>query len=146
MYKAEDVIGTLMKEYLSLAQKQDEDSDTPQIKQSEENQHEENPAEPLLGTEDTSIVDHENDSSASKSSDETKLEKNCVSESSISPLQQFKNVVAIVDPPRVGLHPTVSDFEVFMCTSYSPLLCHSSCCRLSPIHIHSWSKNLVRHI
>ena len=22
---------------------------------------------------------------------------------------QFKNVVAIVDPPRAGLHPTVSD-------------------------------------
>lgn len=26
---------------------------------------------------------------------------------------QFKNVVAIVDPPRVGLHPTVSKFQPF---------------------------------
>lgn len=27
---------------------------------------------------------------------------------------QFKNVVAIVDPPRVGLHPTVSTFQSFI--------------------------------
>jgi tRNA (uracil-5-)-methyltransferase len=26
---------------------------------------------------------------------------------------QFKNVVAIVDPPHVSLHPTVSKFELF---------------------------------
>lgn len=103
-YKAEDVIGTLMKEYLSLAQKQDDIS-------AEENV---NPADPVLETEDTTIVDHENGSSESKSNDETKLE-NCVLENSISQVQQFKNVVAIVDPPRVGLHPTVSDFEVLMC-------------------------------
>ncbi|KAL8501476.1 hypothetical protein ACS0TY_020850 [Phlomoides rotata] len=116
--KAEDVIGTLMKEYLSLAQKSDQNSDMSQSKQSEENSAEENlsSADPVHGTEDTSSVDHENGSSASKSNDGTKLDKNCVLETSISPVQQFKNVVAIVDPPRVGLHPTVSDFEVLMCT------------------------------
>ncbi|PHT35163.1 hypothetical protein CQW23_26963 [Capsicum baccatum] len=37
---------------------------------------------------------------------ETQL-KNCSSENLTTPVQHFKNVVAIVDPPRAGLHPTV---------------------------------------
>lgn len=38
---------------------------------------------------------------------ETLLKKSCSSENLITPVQHFKNVVAIVDPPRAGLHPTV---------------------------------------
>lgn len=116
-YKAEDVIGSLMKEYLSLPKQQDENSDTSQNKESEANSAEENinSADCVLGTEDSSSVDHEDGCSAIKcSKDETKLEKHCASESSSTPVQQFKNVVAIVDPPRVGLHPTVSDVEAFL--------------------------------
>ncbi|XP_049378773.1 zinc finger CCCH domain-containing protein 24 [Solanum stenotomum] len=33
--------------------------------------------------------------------------KKCSSENLTTPVQHFKNVVAIVDPPRAGLHPTV---------------------------------------
>ncbi|KAK6163302.1 hypothetical protein DH2020_000166 [Rehmannia glutinosa] len=98
--KAEDVIGSLMKEYLSLPQKQDETSDAPQNKDSEIKSAEEDvsSANCMIGTED----------SADKcSEDENQLEKLCTSESGSTPMQQFKNVVAIVDPPRVGLHPTV---------------------------------------
>ncbi|KAK6163311.1 hypothetical protein DH2020_000175 [Rehmannia glutinosa] len=98
--KAEDVIGSLMKEYLSLPQKQDEISDASQNKDSEIKSGEEDvsSANCMIGTED----------SANKcSEDENQLEKLCTSESGSTPMQQFKNVVAIVDPPRVGLHPTV---------------------------------------
>lgn len=38
---------------------------------------------------------------------ETQLKKSCSSENLTTPVQPFKNVVAIVDPPRAGLHPTV---------------------------------------
>lgn len=36
------------------------------------------------------------------------------SSATAKPVQYFKNVVAIVDPPRVGLHPTVSSNLKFM--------------------------------
>ncbi|MCD7457410.1 hypothetical protein HAX54_035033 [Datura stramonium] len=38
---------------------------------------------------------------------ETQLKNSCSSENLTTPVQHFKNVVAIVDPPRAGLHPTV---------------------------------------
>ncbi|KAK4440747.1 Zinc finger CCCH domain-containing protein 24 [Sesamum alatum] len=107
--KAEDVIGSLMKEYLSLPHKQDETSEMSENKESEVVSAEENmsSADSVTRTEDNLSVEHENGSNASKcSKDEAQLEKHCTSESS-TPVQQFKNVVAIVDPPRVGLHPTV---------------------------------------
>ncbi|KAL3618524.1 hypothetical protein CASFOL_037606 [Castilleja foliolosa] len=95
--KAEDVIGSLMKEYLSLTENQDEISDTLQNKKSEIKSSEEDAvsADCMTGIEDSSSIDHENGSSASKCSKDEKQFK------------QFKNIVAIVDPPRVGLHPTV---------------------------------------
>ncbi|KAG8387690.1 hypothetical protein BUALT_Bualt02G0047500 [Buddleja alternifolia] len=105
--KAENVVGSLMKEYLSLPQKQAEISETPQNKEPEVSSTEEiiDSAECALGTEDSSSVDRANGGSVSIcSKDETQLHK---PESEITQVQQFKNVVAIVDPPRVGLHPTV---------------------------------------
>ncbi|XP_057782659.1 zinc finger CCCH domain-containing protein 24 [Salvia miltiorrhiza] len=108
--KAEDVIGSLMKEYLSLPEKQDEVIKTSENNESEANSAEENinSVNNMPGTEDSSIVNHENGHGASGcSKDEAKLEKHCTSESSSIPLRQFRNVVAIVDPPRVGLHPIV---------------------------------------
>ncbi|PIN17494.1 tRNA (uracil(54)-C(5))-methyltransferase [Handroanthus impetiginosus] len=107
--KAEDVIGSLMKEYLSLPQKQDVTNETLQNKEAEVNSAEENvnSADCGLGTEDNSSGDHENGCTASKSDDDAQMEKLCALESKSTPVQQFKNVVAIVDPPRVGLHPTV---------------------------------------
>ncbi|KAL0417730.1 UNVERIFIED_CONTAM: Zinc finger CCCH domain-containing protein 24 [Sesamum radiatum] len=107
--KAEDVIGSLMKEYLSLPHKQDETSEMSESKESEVVSADENisSADSVTRIEDNLSVEHENGSSAGKcSKDEAQLEKHCTLESS-TPVQQFKNVVAIVDPPRVGLHPTV---------------------------------------
>ncbi|XP_055833376.1 zinc finger CCCH domain-containing protein 24 [Solanum dulcamara] len=54
-----------------------------------------------------------NDKSLSESSvdgiteSETQLKRSSSSENLTTPVQHFKNVVAIVDPPRAGLHPTV---------------------------------------
>ena len=41
-----------------------------------------------------------------------KLLSNCTSKTGNPPVQHFKNVVAIVDPPRGGLHPTVSNTKL----------------------------------
>ncbi|KAL0436440.1 UNVERIFIED_CONTAM: Zinc finger CCCH domain-containing protein 24 [Sesamum radiatum] len=106
---AEDVIGSLMKEYLSLPHKQDETSEMSEDKESEVVSADKSisSADSVTRIEDNLSVEHENGSSADKcSKDEAQLEKHYTSESS-TPVQQFKNVVAIVDPPRVGLHPTV---------------------------------------
>ncbi|KAL1558554.1 zinc finger CCCH domain-containing protein 24 [Salvia divinorum] len=108
--KAEDVIGSLMKEYLSLPEKQDESRETSENNESEVNSSEENinSVDGVVGTEHSSVVNHVNGHAVNGcSKDEAKLEKDSISQSSSNPIQQFKNVVAIVDPPRVGLHPTV---------------------------------------
>ncbi|KAL3849441.1 hypothetical protein ACJIZ3_011323 [Penstemon smallii] len=108
--KAEDVIGSLMKEYLSAPQKPDElyvtsQDNVPEIDTAENiNSNDFGP-----GPEsNSSSIDHDNSCSPSKCpKDENPLLENCTSEIKSIPEQQFKNVVAIVDPPRVGLHPTV---------------------------------------
>ncbi|GER57710.1 zinc finger (CCCH-type) family protein [Striga asiatica] len=108
--KAEDVIGSLMKEYLSLPQNQDETNtlgnEEPEIKPSEEDS---DSADCITGNGDSSTIDHEKSSSIAPKSpkDEKQLENFCTSESGNNPIWQFTNIVAIVDPPRVGLHPTV---------------------------------------
>ncbi|KAL0460204.1 UNVERIFIED_CONTAM: Zinc finger CCCH domain-containing protein 24 [Sesamum latifolium] len=107
--KAEDVIGSLMKEYLSLPYKQDETSEMSENIEFEVVSADKSisTADSLTKIEDNLSVEHENGSTAGKcSKDEAQLENHCTLESS-TPVQQFKNVVAIVDPPRVGLHPTV---------------------------------------
>lgn len=94
-----------MKEYLSLPEKQDENREAPENSESKANSAEENmnPVDCVLGNE-------ENGHGATECpKDETKLEKNGTSQSSSTAVRQFRNIVAIVDPPRVGLHPTVSD-------------------------------------
>ena len=108
-----------MKEYLSLPEKQDENRDTSENNESEANSAEENinSVDGVVGAENSSVVvNHENGHAVSGcSKDEAKLEKDSTSQSSSNPMRQFKNVVAIVDPPRVGLHPTVSDLQAFLC-------------------------------
>ncbi|KAM4096113.1 hypothetical protein ACJW30_08G080500 [Castanea mollissima] len=113
--KAEDVMGSLLKEYLNVPQKPDEISNT------SENSDKENATagekdtsiDAVLDPEESSSHDLINNKSASGCSENeeqeagSQLQKNCTSESGNTSLQQFKNVVAIVDPPRVGLHPIV---------------------------------------
>lgn len=104
-----------MKEYLSLPQKPDEVCTTqntePEVSTNEE---EIKSADSELGTDDNSSTVHENDCGEVKhSEDGMRTQEHCTSESKSTAIRQFENVVAIVDPPRVGLHPTVSD-EVFL--------------------------------
>lgn len=120
--QAEDVMGSLLKEYLNVPQKPDEISNT------SENSDKENATagekdtsiDAVLDPEESSSHDLTNNKSASGSENEeqeagSQLQKNCTSESGNTSVQQFKNVVAIVDPPRVGLHPIVS-YMLDMCS------------------------------
>ncbi|XP_077226575.1 zinc finger (CCCH-type) family protein [Tasmannia lanceolata] len=158
--KAEDVMGTILREYLDVPQKHDEilhlpeSNDKENISEGENGTHDDKihsgdkgildcsddissrnveatqvPRDGVVLVEPTegSILNasklnegsnHEmaNAKSASdcqhnslgKCEDPSK--RNCISEengTSAIPMQQFKHVVAIVDPPRVGLHPIV---------------------------------------
>ncbi|EYU18839.1 hypothetical protein MIMGU_mgv1a0189602mg, partial [Erythranthe guttata] len=115
--KAEDVTGSLMKEYLSLPEKPCDD-----VSIASKNKEE---SEVELAEESNSSVNPENGFNAStRATDETQLEKQCTSENN-SPLHRFKNVVAIVDPPRVGLHPTV--IKVIRTQSQLKRLVYISC-------------------
>ncbi|KAJ8543924.1 hypothetical protein K7X08_025542 [Anisodus acutangulus] len=147
--KAEDVMGSVLKEYLASPPKVDGIPDT------EEKYNQENSAstektdfivnasetdeESGIGSEngkgmfidpDTTPIEnidsmdstaepektgleYTNGKSLSESSadgiteSETQLKQSYSSENLTTPVQHFKNVVAIVDPPRAGLHPTV---------------------------------------
>ncbi|XP_058101799.1 zinc finger CCCH domain-containing protein 24 isoform X2 [Magnolia sinica] len=173
--KAEDVMGSLLREYLSLAQQQDETLHVSESNNSEDTGGKEDGAHvdkiqnqdacasnadslmndegaekmsdcsadrsnesleaaqvPKGGVEvvdstkedtvDASIpnenLDNEMaDVKSMSGSEQSNLEefkdpskKNCISEENVNsdvPVRQFKHVVAIVDPPRVGLHPIV---------------------------------------
>ncbi|KAK4789112.1 hypothetical protein SAY86_020431 [Trapa natans] len=83
--KAEDVMGSLLKEYLDVPQKQDDPSNATKRSDKEIACSENN------GLEEQELGNQENSSL----------------DMGVASRQQFKNVVAIVDPPRSGLHPTV---------------------------------------
>ncbi|XP_048323959.1 zinc finger CCCH domain-containing protein 24 [Ziziphus jujuba] len=127
--KAEDVMGSLLKEYVSMSQKQNGILDIPEssdklISTAEENNistdNSQNP-ETKSGTsvgnlpdpEESSTHALENGKTASDSLESSmqdlgsKIQNWYTSESGNPQIQQFKDVVAIVDPPRGGLHPTV---------------------------------------
>ncbi|KAG5515476.1 hypothetical protein RHGRI_036506 [Rhododendron griersonianum] len=107
--KAEDVMGSLLKEYLNLPKKQDEISCSSKI-------IEENSSDNIPDCDDSASLKlgSRNGKSTSGCPDngshglDNQPQNSCPMEND-SPLLQFKNVVAIVDPPRAGLHPTVSD-------------------------------------
>nr|XP_043636061.1 zinc finger CCCH domain-containing protein 24 [Erigeron canadensis] len=90
--KAEDVMGSLLKEYLI---KEPDESYDANIGNKEETSASEDLKDAPEG------IDKEIKNLKKKE------ESKCVTDSSSSELHQFENVVAIVDPPRVGLHPTV---------------------------------------
>ena len=108
--QAEDVIGSLLKEYLNVSEKQG------QLSSALESSNE---GIVTCEEKDTYTTNAHNDGESSCQEPE-----NCSSENDGKELQnqlqgsstskhenssvQFKNVVAIVDPPRMGLHPTVS--------------------------------------
>ncbi|XP_062171985.1 zinc finger CCCH domain-containing protein 24 isoform X2 [Alnus glutinosa] len=114
--KAEDVMGSLLKEYLNAPQKLDEISDTSGTSDKETTSagEKDTSIDSVLDPEESTRHDLVNNKSASDCSEnggqeaESQLKRNCTSEIGNTSVQQFKNVVAIVDPPRVGLHPIVS--------------------------------------
>lgn len=110
-------MGSLLKEYLSLPQKQDEISDTFQGKEDEMKCAEEtiDSEDSVLGPEGSTCLENEN----GNSTNESQIQKNSTSENRNALMHQFKNVVAIVDPPRVGLHPTVSKFIYIFETTFT---------------------------
>lgn len=111
--KAEDVMGSLLKEYLDTPQQQDED---PNSSANDEKQNEE-------ADNDTISVDNESDPQKCLEGESTEADHSHVSNKSTEDEQnngrsstvdgcstmgqRFKNIVAIVDPPRSGLHPIV---------------------------------------
>lgn len=114
--KAEDVMGTLLKEYLNLPQKQDDAIPKGSQINGEEitmDKDKDAAVDKVLDPEENSGIEHKNGEDASgcaKNDDEkpeSHLQESCISENKTPTIPQFKDVVAIVDPPRAGLHPTV---------------------------------------
>ncbi|GAV66391.1 RRM_1 domain-containing protein/zf-CCCH domain-containing protein/tRNA_U5-meth_tr domain-containing protein/RINGv domain-containing protein/Methyltransf_31 domain-containing protein [Cephalotus follicularis] len=132
--KAEDVMGSLLNEYLTVPQKSDE------LLIASESGDKEIINKEVEHTPMNSVVEAEAEAEAEESKEITTVDKNAslgnlfvnenvdgssdclenggdelqsqlhnskTSEDGGSSVQQFGNVVAIVDPPRAGLHPTV---------------------------------------
>lgn len=110
--KAEDVMGSLLKEYLNVAPKQDVISNATESNDKETKENDVS-TDNVLGPEESSAHELENGKGASECSENGRQEpinqpqKNHTTEGGTASLQQFENVVVIVDPPRAGLHPTV---------------------------------------
>ena len=117
--QAEDVMGSLLKEYLNLIQKQDEIANSSESNNEEPTNTEvKGTSDNIPGSEDSKCLELENSKGTSGCIDDSsegldnQPQNSCTSESGTTSVQPFKNVVAIVDPPRVGLHPTVSDMHL----------------------------------
>ncbi|KAK3022485.1 hypothetical protein RJ639_045814 [Escallonia herrerae] len=110
--KAEDVMGSLLKEYLNPPQKPDEVPNGSHRKEITLNKERSTLLENVPDNEDPCIEVKTSEGmcgcieNGSQELAADQLET-CASENATNSMQQFKNVVAIVDPPRVGLHPTV---------------------------------------
>ncbi|KAK9168852.1 hypothetical protein Syun_000992 [Stephania yunnanensis] len=112
--KAEDVIGSLLKEYLSLTKNEEEALHVSQsIKTFDVDNQENGTSSTRLDLENSDIESVKNVSGSPNTMDDLggPDPKNCTSKVDNGkvdgPSTSFKNVVAIVDPPRVGLHPIV---------------------------------------
>lgn len=106
-------MGSLLKEYISVPQKQDENASETSDKEISTSKEKDSSMNNVRETEESSNRDPENGivpsecSESSEKEPQSQLQNTCNSEDGNSSVQQFKNVVAIVDPPRGGLHPTV---------------------------------------
>lgn len=109
-------MGSLLKEYLSVPQRQNEvpdfsQSDDKVISNSEDKMESINNA---LNPEGSSSHELESGKGASgclenvQRESKNELHNGCSSKDGNISVRQFKNFVAIVDPPRGGLHPIVS--------------------------------------
>ncbi|XP_061358766.1 zinc finger CCCH domain-containing protein 24 isoform X2 [Gastrolobium bilobum] len=97
--KAEDVMGSLLREHLNVPKEQVDD---PNISSSGSDIPEGSGCpEPENGDMASHCSENDNTEVGSE------VPKGSTSENGNTSTQHFKNVVAIVDPPRAGLHPTV---------------------------------------
>ncbi|KAI9076173.1 hypothetical protein K1719_041871 [Acacia pycnantha] len=98
--KAEDVMGSLLKEHLN---KPKEQVNVPSICGTDVEKISEGSTCPETENGEQESQCSEN----GRQEDEIEAQRGSDCENGNSLMQQFKNVVAIVDPPRAGLHPTV---------------------------------------
>lgn len=109
--KAEDVMGSLLKEYLDMPQDEDSKSTDNDEKQNGAADNgttsvENNESDPKKGLKAENMeADHAHCSN--ESIDDKQNNVHSSTDSGNTKEQRFKNVVAIVDPPRSGLHPVV---------------------------------------
>ncbi|XP_034221994.1 zinc finger CCCH domain-containing protein 24 isoform X2 [Prunus dulcis] len=111
--KAEDVMRSLLEEYINAPQKQEnnviEGIDEVVATDEEKPISTDNKPNPEVN----SSHELESGKTASEGLETDKqelrsqLQSSCTSENGNAPVKHFSNVVAIVDPPRSGLHPTV---------------------------------------
>lgn len=102
--KAESVIGSLLKEYLNVPEKQNKIQSCSENNEKEITSTNDNNTslDKVLKLEES--LENENGKDASVCLENKKQESECGGNNST---KQFKNVVAIVDPPRNGLHSIV---------------------------------------
>ncbi|XP_002530289.2 zinc finger CCCH domain-containing protein 24 isoform X1 [Ricinus communis] len=113
--KAESVMASLLKEYLNEPQKQDEVSYAGETSDKDLTacEDKDTPVGNVVDTTENSSHELGNGKSDSRCSEDGEQEHqihpqdSCASKDGTYSVPQFKNVVAIVDPPRNGLHPTV---------------------------------------
>lgn len=125
-------MGSLLKEYLhAIPQNLDEVTSASQShKETVSAESEGAVADKMLETENGSNNCPETSQEASGSSGikeqalECPEEKSSTSGSGSTPAQQFKKVVAIVDPPRMGLHPIVSNLRTLKMEFYAYIYRH----------------------
>ena len=110
------MIWSLLKEYLDVPQKEGEQLNASEIRDKDIATVEVNnaPMDDVLDSSKNPSHDLGNGEGASGHSEndgqeiQSQLQKSCTSKEGSTSMLHFKNVVAIVDPPRGGLHPTVS--------------------------------------
>ncbi|CAK7327415.1 unnamed protein product [Dovyalis caffra] len=112
--KAEDVIGSLLKEYLDVRQKEGEQVNASESRDKDVTVEDNNtPIDDVLDSSNNPSHGLGNGEGASGHLENggqeirSQLQKSCTSKEGSSSMLHYKNVVAIVDPPRGGLHPTV---------------------------------------
>lgn len=103
-------MGSLLKEYLSSPQKEFEIPNSSAMNSEEVKVTEEKVISvENADTKDSSVIELKNSEGTSEcvrnGDQESHAQQSCTPERGTN--MQYKNVVAIVDPPRVGLHPTV---------------------------------------
>lgn len=105
-------MGSLLREYLNVPEKQGDHVFKSNDKEIATTEEKDSSLDNVLHSEGSSVHEPENGvgtsecEESSRKEPQNQVQKGCTEDENSS-VRQFKNVVAIVDPPRGGLHPTV---------------------------------------